>query len=265
MNIVKLEIKMAMRSLISYTISIIAVFSIFLFFFDSFKEGAELMDTLLKNFPPEFKAAFGFSDVNLSEFNGYMSFLFSYVVLIGAVYAMKLGVSVLSEEERVKTSDFLISKPVKRYQIVNAKFASVMILIVLQNIVSILVMWILSSSFIQEEFSAVVFFLMSGSMFLVQLFFIGVGLLLSVVLRKLKNVMPITLGVVFVFFIIELVNQSLMDAKIAYLTPFAYYKGSYIIANHAYPLKYVVVNLLVFFVLTACSYVVYHKKDVHSV
>ena len=265
MNIVKMELKMATRSLLSFTFSMIAIFSIFIFFFGAFKEDATLVDTLLKNFPPEFKAAFGFSDVNLSEFNGYMSFLFSYVVLVGAVFGMKLGVSVLSEEERVKTSDFLISKPLKRYQIVNAKFLSVLILIVIQNLVAFLSMFILAKIVIEEDFSNTVFFLLSFSNFLVQLFFIGVGLLISVSIGKLKNVMPITLGVVFIFFIIELVNQSLLDAKLTYITPFSYYKGSYILSNHAYNLKYLLVNVTVFIVLTALSYVIYHKKDVHSV
>lgn len=265
MNIYKLEIKMATKSLVSYTISMMAMFTIFLFFFDSFKEGAELIDTLLKNFPKEFKAAFGFSDVNLAQFNGYASFLFSYIVLIGAVFGMKVGISALSEEARAKTSDFLISKPVTRTYIVTAKIAAVLSLIVIQNIVVTSYTFLLSILTINENFDYKLFFYMNISVFLVQLFFVGVGLLISVLIGKIKNVMPITLGVVFMFFIIELVNESLMDAKLKYLTPFSYFKGSDILLTNGLELKFLLLDIFVFITCLLISYVLYNKKDVAAV
>ncbi|MCK8058682.1 MULTISPECIES: ABC transporter permease subunit [unclassified Fusibacter] len=265
MNMIRQELKMSVKTMIGYSLSIIVVFTVFLFFFDTFKTGAILMNTLLKNFPPEFKVAFGFSDVDLAQFSGYMSFLYSYIVLIGAVFGMKLGVSVLSEEARVKTSDFLLSKPVKRMQIVHMKLLSVLILIVSQNIITFLCTLAAAVIIIDEGFSFIVFTLMSLSVLLVQLFFVGVGLFISVIISKIKNVTPITLGVVFMFFIIELVNQSLLDSKLTYLTPFSYFKGSYIISHQAYDMKYVYLDLLIFICFTAITYVIYQKKDVHAV
>lgn len=96
MNMLVQELKMTFRSWLSYTIGILVTFLVFAWFFEYFKADAQLLDQLLKNFPPEFKAAFGFADVNLAEIEGYMSFVISYVVLVGAVYGMKQGVSLLS-------------------------------------------------------------------------------------------------------------------------------------------------------------------------
>ena len=87
----------------------------------------------------------------------------------------------------------------------------------------------------------------------------------SVLFRKIKAVMPITLAVVFMFYIVELINQSLLEEKLTYLTPFSYFKGADIIANSSYEFKYVAVDIAVFIIFTLLGCLIYQKKDVHSV
>lgn len=265
MNIFKQELKMMFRSLISYTIGMLIMFYFFLFFFDSFSSNTRVLDELLSNFPKEFRAAFGFSDVKMSELSGYLSFLYGYIVLIGAIFGMKLGISVLSEETRVKTADFLISKPVKRYQIAAEKLAAVLVCIVLQNILMLAIAMPGALSKADDKLSAGVFTLFSLTILMVQLFFVGTGMFLSVLFRRIKAVMPITLAVVFMFYIIELINQSLLEEKLTYLTPFSYFKGAYIIEHSSYQLKYVAVDIAVFIIFTLLGCFIYQKKDVHSV
>lgn len=259
------ELRMQRKSFIGFTVGMLVVFSMFLFFFDSFKEDAALLDLLLKNFPDEFKAAFGFSDVNLSEFIGYMSFLFSYLVLIGAVFGMKIGVGALSEEYRAKTSDFLLSKPIQRKAIVTAKLEAALIMLLAQNLIVYGYALIFSTLVISENIDYKLFSLIVGSLLGVQLFFVGIGFLVSVTLPRIKNVMPITLGLVFIFFIIELINQSIMDKKLAYLTPFAYFKGSEIIKTGGYSMVFVSLVALVFCLSMVLTYRIYDKKDIKAV
>lgn len=265
MNIVKQEMRMARAAAIGFTLGMLTLFTIFLMFFDTFKGSAAILDTVLKNFPPEFKAAFGFSDINLSDINGYITFLFNYVILIGAVFGMKLGVGVLSEEGRTKTADFLLSKPIKRTQIVTGKLVAVLLTLALQNIIVFVVCLSEVSLLIKDVVSTEVLMLLTLSILLIQLFFVGVGMLLSVLLNRIKNVMPITLGVVFLFFIIELINQSLLDKNLTYLTPFSYFKGADLLANRSFDLIYLSLDLAVFIGFTFISYVIYQKKDVHAV
>jgi ABC-2 type transport system permease protein len=110
-----------------------------------------------------------------------------------------------------------------------------------------------------------IFTLISFSVFLVQVFFVGIGLFISVLMRKIKSVMPVTLAVVFAFFIIELINQSLLDEKLTYFTPFSYFKGSDIISRTGYDPKYLAIDLAVFAVLTVLSLAIYRKKDIRAV
>ena len=179
MNILKQELKMSFRSWLYFTIGILATMIIFTSFFNVFKADAAAMNQLLQNFPPEFKAAFGFADVNLAELEGFYSFIVSYLLLIGAVYGMKLGVSLLSEEGRAKTSDFLLTKPVRRVQIVTAKFLTMLIYIILQNIALFAVGLAAVNLIIIDKIDVGIYALLSFSMFFVQLFFVGVGLALS--------------------------------------------------------------------------------------
>jgi len=265
MNILRQELRMSFRSWLYFTIGLLLTLGIFGAFFDTFKEDARIIDQLLQNFPAEFRAAFGFADVNLSEVEGFFSFIMSYIILIGSVYGMKLGVSLLSEEGRKMTSDFLLTKPVRRYAIVNSKLAAAFVYIIAQNLAVFAIGLAMIHMMVEDGIDVRIFALMAFSLFFVQLFFMGIGFAIAAASRKIKSVMPVTLGVVFFFFIIELLNESLIDKKLSYVTPFAYFKGSGIILNRQYDLVYVAIGLSVFLVSTLLAYWIYQHKDIHAV
>ena len=265
MNILKQELKMSFRSWFWFTSSMLALLIMFGSFFNVFKDQAIEVDKLLQNFPAEFRAAFGFADVNLSEIEGFFSFIMSYMVLIGAVFGMKLGISLLSEESRRKTADFLLTKPIRRHEVVTGKLLAILLQLVIQNMlifgIGIVFLQIITS----ESFDLVVYFLLTLSILLVQLFFVGVGLAIAAILNRIKSVMPITLGVVFFFFIIELVNESIREKALSYITPFAYFQGSSILRTRNYDTAFLVIDLSVFILLTILAYWIYCKKDIHAV
>ncbi len=264
MNIFQLELRRSLRSWIYYTFSLSAILVIFLAFFMTFRKDAALLDQLLQNFPPEFRAAFGFADVDLSKIEGYLSFTFSYLVLIGAVYGMKMGVSLLSEESRRKTADFLLSKPIRREQIFLAKFAVTMASVLTQNLIIFGTGLACIPLIVHESYDMGLFALLSFVILLVQLFFIGLGLTIGAAAQRIRQVMPIALGIVFFFFIIELINQSLLEKSLTYLTPFSYFKGASILRLHGYEWTYLVTDLAVFFVLTFFAGWLYRRKDIHA-
>jgi ABC-2 type transport system permease protein len=90
-------------------------------------------------------------------------------------------------------------------------------------------------------------------------------LCLSVTIKKIKAVMPITLSIVFLFFIIDLINQSLLEKNLTYFTPFSYFKGADLIAQKHYDLTYVVLDIGVLLVFSGICYMVYEKKDMPSI
>ncbi len=265
MNVLRMELKRTFPSWLAYTVSLAAVLVIFMTFFLGFREDAALLDELLQNFPIEFRAAFGFAHVDLSQVNGYLSFLAGYIVLIGAVYGMKLGVSLLSEEPRRKTTDFLLSRPVRRDSIFAAKLGAALIGCLAQNLVLVLAGLVSVPLIIGEGGDAFVLTLLLLSTLLVQLFFLGIGQVVAVSFQRIKQVMPIALGVVFFFFIAEMINESLLEKALTYLTPFAYFQGSAILTRRGYDPVYLLIDLAVFAAATLVAGYIYRTRDLHAV
>jgi len=104
-----------------------------------------------------------------------------------------------------------------------------------------------------------------GSLFLIQLFFLTFGMLLSVFMNKLKTVIPVSLGVVFGFFILNLLNESLSGKPLTAISPFAYFSTTGIYENSAYDIKWLILNCVLVVAFTVGAYVKYIKKDIPSV
>lgn len=265
MNVFKQEMKMAYRSIIPWTLAMIGICWLFMTFYQSIAADAAIMNKVFENFPKEFLNALGISDLDMSTIQGYYGLIFNYVTLIGAIYAMKLGLSVLSEEARCKTSDFLVVKPVERYTIVTAKFMTVLVLIVIQNCIYDLVSFGIASIYKNVQFDAGLFFMINTTLFLVQMFFVGFGMLLSVIIKRIKSVLPITMGVVFGFFVLQMLNETLHEKSLTYVTPFAYFNMSSMIQEQAIDITYLVLDAVLIVLFILLTYVIYKRKDMPSV
>jgi len=265
MNIYIQELKMSVKSMVYWTIGMIAVLILYMSMFPSISKEAAMMQQVMSSFPPELVAALGLSNFDLSSLIGYYAFLFTYILLIASIYAMKSGISVLSEEVRAKTADFLLVKPVSRTTIVTAKLMSVLTNILIQNVIYSIAAFVVLNVVTEQSYDKKTLLLINLSILLVQLFFISLGLLLSVVIKRIKTVLPITLGIVFGFFVLFLLYQSLTDSMLAYITPFAYFDASYIIEAQSLKSSFVVLDIALMLIFTALSYFIYNKKDMPSV
>jgi ABC-2 type transport system permease protein len=265
MNIYTAEMKMSFKSLIYWTLGLSLIVIIFMNLYPAISESAESLENVMSNFPEEIRSALNLSDFKLNELLGFYCYLFTYILLTGSIYSMKLGVSVLSEEIRSKTADFLNTKPVSRTSIVSSKILCVFTNLLIQNLIYFIVSFITINLYKNnDEFSFKTFFLINLSLFLVQLFFMSFGLFISIILRKIKTVMPITLGVVFFFFILQMINETLKNKELSYITPFAYFDLSKVIEKVRFETNYLIINIVFIIVFTTITYIVYQKKDIPS-
>jgi ABC-2 type transport system permease protein len=264
-NIYFQELRMSAKSLLYWTFGMLLMLMFFMLMFPTISQDAALMNQLISNFPPELTRALGLTALDLSNLMGFFSYSFLFILLIGSVYAMKAGMSVLSEEIRAKTADFLLSKPVSRNIIVTAKVTSVLSLLVIQTIIYITGAFMIVYLTTNHIFDKTTFLLINLSLLLVQLFFAALGLLLSVIAKKIKTVLPVALGIVFGFYVLQMLNQSLTDSNLAYITPFAYFDTSKIIATGAYDSTYLIIDIIIVLGFMALTYIIYNKKDMPSI
>jgi ABC-2 type transport system permease protein len=239
---------------------------LFLAMFPAMSKDAADFKKMLDNYSPALVKALGFSFDSLFSLLGfYSSVTLMYVLLCGSIQAMNLGTSIISKEVRDKTADFLLTKPVSRMQIMTAKLCAVITSLVITNVFFIAAASLMASVVQTEAYDYKIFLLVSLPLFFVQLMFMSLGIIISVLVPKIRSVLPISLGTVFGFFILSMLSSSNGDTASRFITPFKYFDSTYIIKNSAYEASYSIVAILFIVVTIAASYIIYSKKDIHSV
>ena len=265
MNIYKHELKANYKTALIWIVTLCSLVAIFMAFFPMIKSEMDVFLKMMDSFPPVMKAMMGIVVENINTSIGYYTFVFTYTLLFGAIQAMNLGVGIVSKEERERTADFLLTKPVSRVKILTSKLLSVLTIFVVTNIAYSVVSAIFVVSMSDGNFAFREFVLINASLFITQLIFFSIGLILSVLAKKIKSVLPVSLGLVFAFFAISAFAVTSEDDKLRYVTPFQYYKTETILALGKYETVYVVLGLsIIVFGLTA-SYAIFKRRDIHSV
>ena len=265
MNIFLHELKVHRKSTIIWTLSLVAVVLLFINLFPAFSVDADLMGKILQNFPEEFKKAFGISDFDFTTLLGFYGYIFSFILLSGAIQAMNLGISILSAEVRQRTADFLLVKPITRNKIVTSKLLAAITSIAITNIFYLIAAFISVEVIVSVPYNRKIFFMMSITLFFIQLIFIALGFLVSALAKRIKSVLPISLSIVFGFYILEMFGSIIGEEKMKYITPFKYFDLAYIIENGKYELKFVVISIAIIVLAISGSYILYSKKDITSI
>lgn len=264
MNMFLHELKAYRKPTIIWTVSLITLVVLFLALFPSFSKEADAFKEIMKGFPEPIKKAMGLSVDSISSVLGFYSYMFLYTTLCGAIQAMNLGTSVVSKEVRDKTADFLLTRPGTRNAIMTSKLLASLSCIVITNVAYLVSASIMVSLVATEKYSYKIFFMISITLFFIQLMFLALGIIISVLIPKIKSVLSISLGTVFSFFIIGMFAATSGDNTMRYITPFKYFDSTYILKNSSYEISFIIVGIgFIAFAITG-SYIIYSKKDVHA-
>ncbi|MBU1241027.1 hypothetical protein KJ865_15040, partial [Myxococcota bacterium] len=133
------------------------------------------------------------------------------------------------------------------------------------NLVFLVVVRVALDILSTAPYSFSIFLSLVLSVLFIQLFFLSLGALISVFLNKMKTVIPLALGVVFGFFIVNLLNESLKGRPLTLFSPFSYFSTGSIFGNNGFAMVWLVLNTLLVAAFTAGTYIRYLRKDVPSV
>jgi ABC-2 type transport system permease protein len=264
MNIYLYELKALRKSAILWTCSITAISVLFLSVFTSMAEDAADFREIMAGYPEAVRKMLSINLDYIASILGFYSFVFIFIQLCGTVQAANLGVSILSKESRERTADFLLVKPVSRAYVISAKLLAALTNLLVTDAIFVAVSLIVANSVNTADFDAGRFIMINLTMLFVQLIFLAAGLLISVFFNKIKNVLPISLGMVFGFYIIGALLVS-DDEALRFISPFKYYNVTYIIQNAAYEIPYLILGAAIVAVSIAACYIIYCRKDIHAV
>lgn len=265
MNIFKFELKAYHRFTITWTLSLSVLCILMLSIFPTYAQNAKVMEEILQGFPVEIRQAIGLSVQNITTLLGFFSFVFSYIVLCGAVQGMNLGLSIFAKEFSQKTADFLLTKPVARHVTMTAKILAVLTSLIITNIIVTLVVAITCNLVTQTDYKLTHLLLICSSLLFVQVIFMAFGVLIAVIVPKIKAILSVSMGVVFSFFLISMLAATFEDEFLRYLSPFSYINNGYIIEHSSYEWSFIATGIIAIIMSLLISYRLYTKKDIHTV
>lgn len=265
MNMYIHELKSLRKSTIIWICAMIALAVIYFSIYPSLVNDAADFKKLLGAYPPSVRAMLGISIDNITSILGFYSMIFSFITLCGAIQAMNLGLSILSKESRERTADFLLVKPVSRVAIVNSKLLAALTMLLATNIIYYAAASMVANIVKTTDYSNKLFFMISLTMFFIQLIFLAIGVFVSVFFTKMKSVLPISLGVVFGFYIIGALIATGKNDGARFISPFKYFDIAYIIKNSSYEVSYLITGAVIVIAAIVASYIIYTKKDIHAV
>jgi ABC-2 type transport system permease protein len=265
MNIYLHEFKTKLASMLIWSGSIATLIFVYLSMFQAFAADAAMVTDLMKAFPEELLIAFGMTDMDWSTILGFFGLLFTFAQICLAIQAANYGVGLVSVEETEWTADFLLSKPVSRTRIMTSKLlAAITSLAITQAVV-----WVSSFVFIAifregqvYQVKPVVMLLLSMVIF--QLFFLTVGMLISLLVKRVRNVLPLSMALVFGLYILNAFGNMIGEKSLEILSPFQHFAPSYIIKHAAWDWPLVMISVAAILISVAVSYILYARRNIPS-
>jgi ABC-2 type transport system permease protein len=266
MNIFRQEFNMRLRSVIAWSVAVAVLILIYTAMFSSFAAQAELMNQMMANFPKPLLQAFGLSGVNLATVLGYFGFVFLFAQICLAIQAAGYGFGLVSVEEREWTADFLLAKPVRRTQILTSKLLAALSGLLITDVV----VWISTFVFLNlfrgdATYDASPLLVLLLSIVPFQLFFLAVGLVISLLVKRIRSVTPYAMALGFGLYVLSAFGDMLGESVLEKITPFKHFAPTYILQHSAWDTPLALVSIFVILISLVGSYLLYTRRDIPAV
>ena len=259
----KRELKINFKSFIIWlSILIIMFLVVFLVYpYIITDETMKSMDELMQIFPEELLKAFNMDMTSISTAYGWLkSEGFMFVLLIVGFYSSILGGSILLKEENDKTIEYLGSLPIKRSKIITNKIIISIFYIIIMVLILGLFNYLALS--ISETFDHKQFILLSITPIFIGLPLFAINLFMSTFLHKTKKVIGISLGMVFIFYLLNVLSELSSNIEfIKYLSIYTLADVRNVITNISINLGNVIISFLITIIFIIGTYFRYNKKE----
>lgn len=263
MNIFLRELRANLKSLLIWSVIILALIGIGVSKFSAFAGNPEML-AILDSMPPAMVDAVNLNAFNLTTLEGFYGIMFLYFGLMAAMAAALWGSDIISKEERDKTVEFSLVLPVSRNRVITAKALAALV----NCVAFVLITWAISQVTVRSynpdpgfnRFLA----LEMQAMFMIELIFLAIGLLLGCAMRQYKRSSASAISVILVTYFLSLISgmqESLENLK--YFTPFKYFDAGEFFRTGQLDGKYLLISLAIIVASLGTAYWAYNRRDLY--
>ncbi|QGQ94462.1 ABC transporter [Paenibacillus psychroresistens] len=262
MNLFWREIRAHRKALIIWCIGALILVAAGMNKFAVYSSSGQSMTEVISKMPKSLQVLLGMGPFDLATADGYYAFLFIYLVLMATIHAALIGSSVIAKEERDRTSEFLIVKPISRSTIITAKLLAALTNVLFINIITLISSIVFVNYFGKGVYQPSHIFILIAGMFILQLIFMLLGTGIGALSQKPKSAPSITVIVLFVTYLLSMIID--LNSKLdflQYFTPFKYFEAKNLLIANSFSLVFVIISILIMAALLKLTYNGYQKRD----
>jgi ABC-2 type transport system permease protein len=263
MNIFLRELRANLKSLLIWSIVIIFLIFMATAKFSGFAGNPDTLK-MLDSMPKAMLDAFGMRGFNLTTISGFYGVMFVYFALMAAMAAAMWGSDIISKEERDKTVEFSLVLPVSRSRVITAKALAALVNCIAFVLITWLVSLVMVRSYKPDQSFYSYLALQMQAMFVIELTFLAIGLLLGCVLKQYKRSGAIAIAIILVTYFMSIISamQQKLDF-LKYFTPFRYFDAGELFRNMKMNSSYLLISLAIIIVSVILAYWVYNRRDLY--
>ncbi|MGH4119040.1 ABC transporter permease subunit [Clostridium sp.] len=264
MNIFSVEMKAHRKSLIIWAFGIIFMVAAGMGKYVGMSSSGQSMNELMDQMPNSMRAIMGVGTLDLSKASGFYGVLFLYLLLMATVHAVMIGADIISKEERDKTTEFLLVKPISRAKIITSKLLAATMNILIFNIITLVSSIIIVGKYGNGESVSVDILILMIGMFILQIMFMAIGTAIAAVNKNSRVAISISTAVLLITFILSIVID--ISGKIdylKYLTPFKYFEAKNLMFGGGLKWNFVILSIAIIAAMVRITYVFYEKRDMN--
>ena len=202
--------------------------------------------------------------LNLTTIEGFFGVMFTFFGLLVSIAAAMWGSEIISKEERDKTVEFSLTLPVPRGRLVTAKLFAALV-----NCIGLLVITYGVSYFSVAPYEPEPFFyefmnLSMVALFIMQMIFLAVGILLGCAMKDHKRAGSTAVSVLLVTYFLSIVSGLSEDYEfLKYFSPFKYFNAVDLLHKSEIDLTFVAISAGIVVVALAAGYISYSRRDLY--
>ncbi len=262
MNVFRREMKANLKSLIFWSLGMLFMIVAGMGKFATYVGSGQSITDLISQIPGTLRAVLGFGDFDLRTASGFYGMLYLYLLVMTTIHAVMLGAGIIAKEERDKTTEFLMVKPVSRSKIITAKLSAGFLNVAVLNLVTLGLSVSIVGQYSQGEAVAGDILILMAGMFVLQVVFLFIGAGISAVSRNPKTSSSIATTVLLVAYLLSMaVDMNSGLGFLRYLTPFKYFEAAPLMATGGFDAVYVVLSLVIVAASGIATYFFYNRRD----